>query len=176
MTLQHHRYSHSYPCSIILTHWLLKNVAMNFKFIFVTYILSIFGEIPLRFNTATWPHWWLVNIGSVKMAWCHLATNHHLNQYWLRSMMPHGITGPQWVKHCNNYIICMKSAKLSSWLLGVMFRGGWSSVFSLTLTFRRWNDICLTLNSASLTYLCDVTLSMIFNQRGPSTRPITLVV
>ena len=31
------------------------------------------------------------------MAWCRQATSHHLNQCWPRSLMPYGITRPQWV-------------------------------------------------------------------------------
>ena len=31
------------------------------------------------------------------MAWCRQATSHYLNQCWLRSMIPHGVTRPQWV-------------------------------------------------------------------------------
>ena len=31
------------------------------------------------------------------MVWCHLATSHHLNQYWLRSTMTYGDSRPQWV-------------------------------------------------------------------------------
>ena len=32
------------------------------------------------------------------MAWCHQASSHYLNQCWPRSMLPYGVTGPQWVK------------------------------------------------------------------------------
>ena len=32
------------------------------------------------------------------MAWCRQATSHYLSQCWPRSMSPHGITRPQWVK------------------------------------------------------------------------------
>ena len=32
------------------------------------------------------------------MAWCHQATSHYLSQRWPRSMLPYGITRPQWVK------------------------------------------------------------------------------
>ena len=32
------------------------------------------------------------------MAWCHQATNHYLSQCWPRSMLPNGVTRPQWVK------------------------------------------------------------------------------
>ena len=31
------------------------------------------------------------------MAWCHQATSHYLSQCWPRSLLPHGITRPQWV-------------------------------------------------------------------------------
>ena len=34
------------------------------------------------------------------MAWCREATSHYLNQCWPRSMLPYGITRPQWVNHC----------------------------------------------------------------------------
>ena len=33
------------------------------------------------------------------MAWCHKATSHYLNQCWPRSLMPYGITIPQWIDH-----------------------------------------------------------------------------
>ena len=32
------------------------------------------------------------------MACCLTAPSHYLNQCWLRSLSPHGVTGPQWVK------------------------------------------------------------------------------
>ena len=32
------------------------------------------------------------------MAWCRQATSHYLSQCWLRSMLPYGITRPQWVR------------------------------------------------------------------------------
>ena len=32
------------------------------------------------------------------MAWCHQATSHYLNQCWPWSMLPYGVTRPQWVK------------------------------------------------------------------------------
>ena len=32
------------------------------------------------------------------MAWCRQATSHYLNQCWLRSLSPYGVTRPQWVK------------------------------------------------------------------------------
>ena len=32
------------------------------------------------------------------MAWCRQATSHYLSQCWPRSMLPYGVTRPQWVK------------------------------------------------------------------------------
>ena len=32
------------------------------------------------------------------MAWCRQATSHYLSQCWPRSMSPHGVIRPQWVK------------------------------------------------------------------------------
>ena len=32
------------------------------------------------------------------MAWCCQASSHYLNQCWPRSLLPYGVTRPQWVK------------------------------------------------------------------------------
>ena len=32
------------------------------------------------------------------MAWCRQATSHYLSQWWPRSLLPYGLTRPQWVK------------------------------------------------------------------------------
>ena len=32
------------------------------------------------------------------MAWCRQAPSHYLNQCWRRSLLPYGVTRPQWVK------------------------------------------------------------------------------
>ena len=37
------------------------------------------------------------------MAWCRQATSHYLNQCWPRSLLPYGITWPQWVKLTNEH-------------------------------------------------------------------------
>ena len=45
------------------------------------------------------PHWWLINIGSTLaqvMAWCLMAPSHYLSQCRPRSLLPQGITRPQW--------------------------------------------------------------------------------
>ena len=31
------------------------------------------------------------------MAWCHQATSHYLSQCWSRSLLPYGVTRPEWV-------------------------------------------------------------------------------
>ena len=33
------------------------------------------------------------------MAWCSQATSHYLSQCWTRSLLPHGVTRPEWVNH-----------------------------------------------------------------------------
>ena len=33
------------------------------------------------------------------MAWCRQATSHYLSQCWPRSLLPYGVTRPQWVKY-----------------------------------------------------------------------------
>ena len=44
------------------------------------------------------------------MAWCRQATSHYLNQCWLRSMLPYGVTRPQWVKDvCNKLLVLTKT-------------------------------------------------------------------
>ena len=34
------------------------------------------------------------------MAWCRQATSHYMSQCWLRSLLPYGITRPQWLNSC----------------------------------------------------------------------------
>ena len=36
------------------------------------------------------------------MAWCRQAASHNLSQWWPRSLLPYGITRPQWVKKGSN--------------------------------------------------------------------------
>ena len=33
------------------------------------------------------------------MAWCRQAISHYLSQCWIRSVLPYGVTRPQWVNH-----------------------------------------------------------------------------
>ena len=38
------------------------------------------------------------------MAWCRQATSNYLNQCWPRSLLPNGVTRPQWVKMANIFV------------------------------------------------------------------------
>ena len=73
--------------------WNLRKII--FKLILVTGGCDISSEIALR--------WTSQNLNDDKstlvqvMAWCHQATSHYLNQCWLRSLPPYGVTRPQWV-------------------------------------------------------------------------------
>ena len=76
--------------------WRHCNDKCIFKFILLLDILSTSFEIchkwvplnPVDDKSA------LVQV----MAWCRQAPSHYLNQCWPRSLMPYGITRPQWVK------------------------------------------------------------------------------
>ena len=74
----------------------------NFWYVFFKWILVIDGwgiscEIALMWMSldSTYDKSILVQV----MAWCHQATSHYLSQCWPRSMLPNGITCPQWVQH-----------------------------------------------------------------------------
>ena len=49
------------------------------------------------------------------MAWCHQTTSHYLSQCWPRSMLPHGITRPQWVKEIR-YILSISCEIALRWM------------------------------------------------------------
>ena len=69
---------------------------VNFKLISTINILSIFGEIAIR-----WMPQYLIDHQSTlvqAMAWCHQATSHCLSQCWPRCLPPYGVTRPHWVK------------------------------------------------------------------------------
>ena len=74
--------------------WMLDKVI--FKIILVIDGSSI-SFIAIRWMSLvlTGVKWTLVQV----MVWCRQATSHYLSQSWLRSMLPYGITRPQWVKH-----------------------------------------------------------------------------
>ena len=63
------------------------------------------------------------------MAWCHQAPSHYLDQCWPRSMLPYGITKPQWVNPCHAGSISGR-LKIQSHLLSFFHHkdtaGGWN--------------------------------------------------
>ena len=73
--------------------WNFRHVI--FKHIFVIDDWSFSCEIAL-----TWKPQDLTDDQSTLvqvMAWCRQATSHYLNQCWPRSLLPYGVTRPQWV-------------------------------------------------------------------------------
>ena len=52
------------------------------------------------------------------MAWCRQATSHYLNQCWPSSMLPYGITRPQWV---NSFIVPWQTWKNSHKILKLTY-------------------------------------------------------
>ena len=65
------------------------------------FLVSLLIEILKSFDNALW--WMPWNLTDDKstlvqvMAWCRQATSHYLSQCWPRSLLPHGVTRPQWV-------------------------------------------------------------------------------
>ena len=84
----------------LLTHWPLGDLNKILDKSFFKLILVIDGwgiscDIAIR--------WMSVDLTDDKltlvqvMAWCHQAKSHYLSQCWPSSMLPYGITRPQWV-------------------------------------------------------------------------------
>ena len=48
------------------------------------------------------------------MAWCRQATSHYLSQCWPRSMLPYGVTRPQWVK-CAQHWLSRENKETDKW-------------------------------------------------------------
>ena len=78
-------------------------------------------QIALKYHKAPL-HWWYKSTPNYIMAWCFQVTTHYLNQCWSRSMCPHGVTRPKWVKSsaiistlsCD--VTLMNDLRVSSWL------------------------------------------------------------
>ena len=67
-------------------------------------------------NALRWMPWDLNDDESTLvqvMAWCRQATSQYLNQCWLSSMSPYGVTRPQWINCCKTFVnvkgVCGKS-------------------------------------------------------------------
>ena len=77
--------------------WLLKPSGPEIEICWANSINALASEILA-------PHRWMsLDLNNDKltlvqtMAWCLQAPSHYLNQCWIRSMTPYGITRPQWV-------------------------------------------------------------------------------
>ena len=78
------------------------------------------------------------------MAWCHQAPSHYLSQWWPRSMIPHGITRPQWVNSMAPPGRCSCSYSLISSEFPMKLFSNVSHMASLMISqhwFRYWLDV-----------------------------------
>ena len=60
------------------------------------------------------------------MAWCHQATSHYPNQCWQSSMMPYGVTRPQWSYKYNEALSWDYCAKIY-WGMVILCFKDWST-------------------------------------------------
>ena len=74
----------------VLTHWPLGDVAVIFKLIFQIDIMST----PCGTGLSWMPQKLIIMV----MACCPLAPSHFPNQFWPRSVVPCGVTRPQWTR------------------------------------------------------------------------------
>ena len=73
----------------------------HFKTAIFNLILLIGFFRSFHNNAPRWMLWDLTDGKSTLvqlMAWCRQATSHYLSQCWPSSMLPYGVTRPQWVK------------------------------------------------------------------------------
>ena len=80
------------------------------------------GVLPIAFRWMQLDYIEDMSILVQIMAWHHLTTSHYVNQCWRRSIVPYGVTGPQWVKltHCplgDVAVMCDTPQWLISWAL-----------------------------------------------------------
>ena len=74
------------------------------------------------------------------MAWCRQATSHYLSQCWPRSMLPNGVTRPQWVNNLrseqNGRHLAATFSNAFSWLKIILFwlKFQWSLLLSIQST------------------------------------------
>ena len=88
-------------CQIMINSLAHGRCGSNFTGVFFKLILQIgilgtSSEIGLR-GVPQNPIKDKSTLGQV-MAWCHQVTSHYLNQCWLWSLSPYGVTWPQWVR------------------------------------------------------------------------------
>ena len=97
---------------------------LNFRHVIFKQILVIDGwgiscEIALIWMSLdfTDDQWTLFQV----MAWCHQATSHYLSQCWPISLLPYGVTRPQWVKKDESNVQAFHSNLYVSTYLTVNF-------------------------------------------------------
>ena len=91
------------PCGVTRPQWVNSLAAgrsgCNFKNVIINHAVLI-GIFRSCNNALRWTPWDLMADESTLvqvMAWYHQATSHYLNQCWLRSLKPCGVTRPLWV-------------------------------------------------------------------------------
>ena len=75
----------------------LKNVIFN--------LVLLIGIFSSHDNALRWMPQDLTDDKSTLvqvMAWCRQATSHYLSRCWLSSLLPYGVSRPQWVNSCNS--------------------------------------------------------------------------
>ena len=77
------------------------------------------------------------------MAWCLQATSHYLNQCWLKSLPPYGVTRPQRIKKNINCLFCLFVCFITQSFL----------TYSFVLPTSTLSTICRPLSS----YTCSIT-------------------
>ena len=117
-----------------------------FNFISKVDILSISCEITLRWM----PHDCTDILSTLVqvMAWCHLATSHHLNQWWPSFMTSYGVARPQCVKLIYNN---------QDFIVSIQLRTHWSYITSSTALknsccwiWYEWHEITTVRDSIKL--------------------------
>ena len=84
------------------TEWLSTHCPLgNLNVIFVMWFSTYFDDWGISYEIAL--RWLSLDLTDEKstlvqlMAWCRQASSHYLSQCWPSSMLPYGITRPQWI-------------------------------------------------------------------------------
>ena len=96
------------------------------------------------------------------MVWCRQATSHYLNQCWTRSILPYGVTRPQWV-HRQAWVYCKSNSQVS---VNKPLQKTWRSVliwvtndnYSFYIFF--WQKSCFLVSLSKYVYLIDTLVCM----------------
>ena len=104
------------------------------------------------------------------MAWCRQATCHYLSQCWPRSMLPFGVTRPQWVK--DQYPLVMINSELSisdSTVLSI------DAPVWLAILHKHYNDVIMGAMASQITSL-PIVYSTVYSFRRRSKKKSKLCV